>query len=42
MNKNIRENIVYKTTSAIITRYDGIVITNLNLQGMMKNYNSEL
>jgi putative transposase len=37
--KNIRKDFLYKTTYSIAKNYDGVVLENLNVKGMMKNHN---
>ncbi len=37
--KNIRQDFLHKTTSNMIAKYDGIVLEDLNVKGMMKNHN---
>jgi len=37
--KNIRQDFLHKTSNSIAKNYDGIVLENLNIQGMMKNHN---
>ena len=36
--KNTRLDFLHKTTSNIITKYDGVVLEDLNVKGMMKNH----
>ena len=36
--KNIRQDFLHKTTYSIAKNYDGIVLENLNVKGMMKNH----
>lgn len=36
--KNSRKDFIHKTTSNIITKYDGVVLENLNISGMLKNH----
>ena len=36
--KNVRGDFLHKTTSSIIAKYDGIVLEDLNVKGMMKNH----
>ena len=36
--KNTRLDFLHKTTSNIITKYDGVVLEGLNVKGMMKNH----
>ena len=36
--KNCRKNFLHKTTSSMIAKYDGVVLENLNVKGMMKNH----
>jgi len=36
--KNIRQDFLHKTTSHVIAKYDGIVLEDLNVKGMMKNH----
>jgi len=35
--KNSRQDFLHKTTSNIITKYDGVVLEDLNIKGMVKN-----
>ena len=35
--KNIRKDFLHKITSHIIAKYDGVVLENLNIKGMIKN-----
>ena len=37
--KNVRGDFLHKTTSNIIAKYDGVVLEDLNVRGMMKNHN---
>jgi len=37
--KNIRKDFLHKTTYSIAKNYDGIVLENLNVKGMMRNHN---
>ena len=34
--RNIRKDFLHKTTHYIITKYDGVVLENLDIQGMLK------
>ena len=36
--KNVRGDFLHKTTSSMIAKYDGIVLEDLNVRGMMKNH----
>ena len=36
--KNLRQDFLHKTTSNMITKYDGVVLEDLNVKGMMKNH----
>ena len=36
--KNVRGDFLHKTTSNMIAKYDGIVLEDLNVKGMMKNH----
>ena len=36
--KNVRQDFLHKTTSSMITKYDGVVLEDLNVKGMMKNH----
>ena len=36
--KNVRQDFLHKATSNIIAKYDGVVLEDLNVQGMMKNH----
>ncbi|MBA7555907.1 IS200/IS605 family transposase ISMac7 [subsurface metagenome] len=36
--KNLRQDFLHKTTSDMITKYDGVVLEDLNVKGMMKNH----
>jgi putative transposase len=36
--KDVRQDFLKKTTTEIINRYDGIVLEDLNVKGMMKNH----
>jgi len=35
--KNVRRDFLHKTTSHMIAKYDGVVLEDLNVKGMMKN-----
>jgi putative transposase len=36
--KNVRGDFLHKTTSNMIAKYDGVVLEDLNVRGMMKNH----
>jgi putative transposase len=36
--KNVRQDFLHKTTSNMIAKYDGVVLEDLNVRGMMKNH----
>ncbi len=36
--KNVRQDFLHKTTSHMIVKYDGVVLEDLNVSGMMKNH----
>jgi putative transposase len=36
--KNSRRDFLHKTTSSMIAKYDGVVLENLNIKGMVKNH----
>ena len=36
--RNVRKDFLHQTTSRMIAKYDGFILENLNIEGMMKNH----